>query len=239
MSNRGRLVVRAAKQDPADAKYALLESHRERAAARLTAETEALLGEGARVEDIVWILTPDGASAMLASDLIEGLASRGAKELAHAVVAAQGGLEAGHCICAYMGPEGQLFEWLRIDAAESPTLHDSSAEPEEANSEAEADFDATTRCVGAALRILLSEHRFALPLHAAVIGQKGGMVYFRFVATEEPGGIDVQPLAHYDAGPCLGSPLQMLFTDARGAAARAVARKDEGEEESVAVTVLS
>jgi len=237
MNGRG-LVARVAKQDPADPSYALLESHRKQAMPRLSAETEALVGDGVRVEEIVWVLTPDGAAAMLAVDLIAGLESRGAYELARTVATARADLEPGHCVCAYMGPEGQFFEWVRIDPIQSPAATtepgvDGEAEGAVPSATAGA-FDAIAEPVRAALRVLLIEHRFVPPLHAAAIGAEGGMLYLRFVASSETGGLDAERLAEHHDGKGLGMPVNLLFTDARGEVARVLL----GSEREVEVSVL-
>ncbi|OGP93617.1 MAG: hypothetical protein A2157_03790 [Deltaproteobacteria bacterium RBG_16_47_11] len=83
--------------------------------------------------------------------------------------------------------------------------------------------------LGKILETLLN-HGFEPPLYWATIAVNGAMAMGRYILNTESGDLDCQIIASHDVGGTFGIPINMMFTDRDGDAARVVTGRSEEPE---------
>jgi hypothetical protein len=70
---------------------------------------------------------------------------------------------------------------------------------------------------------LVNSRGFAMPLHVALIGANGAMMYAAYLQSEDPeGGVATEALADHNIEVGMKVPINIVLVDAKGDAARIV-----------------
>jgi hypothetical protein len=81
------------------------------------------------------------------------------------------------------------------------------------------------------LEDLLNNRGFVLPVHVALIGANGAMMYAAYFMSDEPGGgLATEPLVDHALDVGVKVPINIVLVDAKGAAARIVLAPGTGPE---------
>lgn len=83
------------------------------------------------------------------------------------------------------------------------------------------------------------EMGFQLPVHAVVVGTDGSIIAMRYTDDSPSYGLGARVLAEHHEGGVMGAPVNIVFTDSRGEAARLVIETDGEIGEIGEIKVLS
>lgn len=81
-------------------------------------------------------------------------------------------------------------------------------------------FDHLGAHMGRFLASLLTEHAFELPVHFVMIGRDGSIMGGTYAKNEHEGGLDADVTVSHAPSGVLTLPVNIVFVDSRGAAAR-------------------